>query len=182
MTLVMSMAFPKVVSFVTLFSLALGATIVPKGLSVLALSHVLFSIVAFCFLTLAALQASLVYIQNRTLKCPHRSLSIPLVTVLIQQLPPLQTMERLLFQMMSFGFMWLSASLFSAFLYIDDFIHFAHPQKIVLSACTWILFAFILYRHYRFGFRGLKAVQWTLIGLGLLTSVFLAQRLSLLKF
>lgn len=140
----------------------------------LALSHILFSIIAFGFLALAALQASLLYIQNRTLKRQPDSVYPPLLALF----PPLQTMERLLFQMMTLGFIWLNASLLTAILYIDDLVHFARPQKIVLSALTWALFAFILYRHYRFGFRGLKAIQWTFIGLALLTSAFLAGHLN----
>ena len=168
----------KVISVIPMLCLAFGYIMAPKHLSWLAFSHILFSIIAFGFLALAALQASLLYIQNRALKTQRGSVYPQLLALF----PPLQTMERLLFQMMTLGFVWLSASLLSAFLYIEDLVHFAHPQKIVLSALTWVLFALILYRHYCFGFRGLKAIQWTFIGLALLTSTFLAGRLTGLKF
>ncbi len=88
-------------------------------------------------------------------------------------------MERLLFQVIGLGFVLLSVSLCNAFFYLGDQIQ-AHQQKIILAALTWLLFAFLLYHRYRFGFRGRKAIQWTFMGLALLTTAFLAARLRLL--
>ncbi len=130
---------------------------------------------SFAFLSLAALQACLLYVQNRVLRTPLK----PRCLSLIHRIPPLQTMERFLFQVMRVGFVLLSVSLCNAFLYLGDQIH-AHQQKIILAALTWALFAFLLYRHYRFGFRGRKVIQWTFLGLALLTTAFAASRLSLL--
>lgn len=130
---------------------------------------------SFACLSLAALQAGLLYVQSRLLRSPLN----PICLDLIQRMPPLQTMERLLFQVMRLGFMLLSVSLCNAFLYLGDRIH-THPQKIILATATWALFAFLLYRHHRFGFRGRKAIQWTLTGFILLALVFVAARLSFL--
>ncbi len=127
-------------------------------------------------LGLASLQAGLLYVQNRLLRTPLS----PLCLSIAHRIPPLQTMERFLFQMMSLGFILLSISLCNAFLYLGDQLQ-AYQEKIMLCGLTWLLFAFLLYRHYRFGFRGLKAIQWTFIGLALLGSVFLAARLRLLN-
>lgn len=59
--------------------------------------HILSSIIAFSLLTIAALQAILLAIQEQRLR-------------LIRHLPPLQTMESLLFQMIGtfFQYHWLA--------------------------------------------------------------------------
>ena len=59
-------------------------------------AHILTSIIAFSLLNIAALQAVLLAIQDQQLKShPPKQL--------IQSLPPLQTMESLLFQMLGAG-------------------------------------------------------------------------------
>ncbi len=123
-------------------------------------------------LSVAALQAAVLYVQNRLLRSPS-----PLGTSLLDKMPPLETMERLLFQVIGLGFVLLSVALCNAFLYLGKHLQI-YPHKLILAALTWLLFAFLLYRHYRFGFRGRKAIQGTFLGLILLTMVFLAARLS----
>ncbi|MEY3880818.1 MAG: hypothetical protein RIQ94_1614 [Pseudomonadota bacterium] len=69
-------------------------------------THILTSIIAFSLLNIAAIQAILLAIQDQQLKShpPKR---------FIQSLPPLQTMESLLFQMLTTGIVFLSISLAS---------------------------------------------------------------------
>ncbi len=134
------------------------------------LIHILISILTFGILGLAALQATLLYYQNRILRNN-------VATGIVRILPPLQTMERLLFQIIWFGFLLLSASLLSSTLlsYTNLFTH--HPEKVILSLLAWCLFAGLLYGHYRSGLRGLTAIRWTLIGVSLLLGGYLAGKL-----
>ena len=60
------------------------------------LSHIALSVTAYSIFTLAAGQALLLYLQNRQLKHNYNS-------PLVRNLPPLQTMERLLFQFLLCG-------------------------------------------------------------------------------
>ncbi len=131
------------------------------------LIHILISILAFGILGMAALQATLVYLQSRFLR--HKP-----TQMMVQILPPLQTMESLLFQIIWFGFLLLSASMISAFLWMDEGIVNSRLQKIILSLLAWGLFAALLYGHHQSGLRGSKAIRWILIGVSLLVGAYLA--------
>ena len=124
-------------------------------------THILTSIIAFSLLNIAALQAILLAIQNQQLKShpPKR---------FIQSLPPLQTMEYLLFQMLTTGIVFLTLSLASGLLFIEDLFaqHLVH--KTVLSILAWIIFTGLLIGRSRYGWRGQTAIRWTLIGFALL--------------
>ena len=129
-------------------------------------THILTSIIAFSLLNIAAVQAILLAIQDQQLKShpPKR---------FIQSLPPLQTMESLLFQMLGTGIVFLTISLVSGFLFIDDLFaqHLVH--KTVLSILAWLIFTCLLIGRRRYGWRGQTAIQWTLIGfLSLLLAYF----------
>jgi ABC-type uncharacterized transport system permease subunit len=127
-------------------------------------THILSSIIAFSLLNIAALQAIFLAIQEQQLrKHPPRKI--------ILTLPPLQTMEALLFQMISTGIIFLTISLLSGFIFIDDLFaqHLVH--KTVLSILAWFIFSALLFGRMRYGWRGKTAIQWTLIGF---TSLLLA--------
>ncbi|MFZ9611037.1 MAG: cytochrome C assembly family protein [Methylococcales bacterium] len=135
-------------------------------------THILTSIIAFSLLNIAALQAILLAIQNQQLKShpPKR---------FIQSLPPLQTMEYLLFQMLTTGIVFLTLSLASGFLFIEDLFaqHLVH--KTVLSILAWIIFTGLLIGRSRYGWRGQTAIRWTLIGFALLLLAYFGSKLVL---
>lgn len=127
-------------------------------------THILSSIIAFSLLNIAALQAIFLAIQEQQLrKHPPRKI--------ILTLPPLQTMEVLLFQMISAGVVFLTVSLISGFIFIDDLFAQLLVHKTVLSILAWLIFSALLFGRSRYGWRGHTAVQWTLIGF---TSLLLA--------
>lgn len=119
--------------------------------------HIVSSIVAFSLLNIAALQAILLVIQNQQLKShPPKSY--------IQSLPSLETMESLLFQMIAAGVLFLSISLASGFLFVDDIFARHQVHKTLFSICAWLIFSGLLIGRLRFGWRGQTAVKWTLFG------------------
>ena len=124
-----------------------------RGLGV----HILFSILAYSLLGLAAVQAVLLSIQERGLHNRHPG-------GYIRALPPLETMETLLFQMIIIGFVLQTMSLASGFIYLEDMFaqHLVH--KTILSLVAWLVFAILLIGHWRYGWRGRTAVRWTLSG------------------
>lgn len=134
--------------------------------------HVLTSIIAFSLLNIAALQAILLAIQDRQLKnhAPKR---------FIQSLPPLQTMESLLFQMLSAGLFFLTISLVSGFIFIEDLFaqHLVH--KTVLSILAWLIFSGLLIGRSRYGWRGQTAIKWTLCGFVSLLLAYFGSKLVL---
>ncbi|MGB5199094.1 MAG: cytochrome c biogenesis protein CcsA [Sedimenticolaceae bacterium] len=131
--------------------------------------HVLTSMLAYSLLTLASVQAILLAVQNHYLRRHHPG-------GFIRALPPLQTMESLLFEMISIGFALLSVSLLTGFLYLDDMFaqHLVH--KTVLSIAAWIAFAVLLWGRYRFGWRGRKAIRWTLVGFAVLMLAYFGSK------
>ncbi|MCX7068552.1 MAG: cytochrome c biogenesis protein CcsA [Methylococcales bacterium] len=135
-------------------------------------THILTSIIAFSLLNIAALQAILLAIQDQQLKShpPKR---------FIHSLPSLQTMESLLFQMLGAGVFFLSISLISGFMFVENLFaqHLVH--KTVLSILAWIIFSSLLLGRSRYGWRGQIAIQWTLIGFVSLLLAYFGSKLVL---
>ena len=154
-------------------SFLLGATYTPRSdISLGIAAHILLSILASGMLTLAALQAVLLDLLMRQLK--HRQ-----THGLIDRLPPLQTMETLLFRMLWAGFILLSMALVLGALFIEDLFaqHLAH--KTSLSIAAWLIFAVLLWGIHQRGWRGKKAVRGTFIGLLVLMVGFFGSKLVL---
>lgn len=135
-------------------------------------THILTSIIAFSLLNIAALQAILLAFQDQQLKShpPKRY---------IQSLPPLQTMELLLFQMLGAGLFFLTISLLSGFIFIEDLFaqHLVH--KTVLAILAWFIFSGLLLGRVRYGWRGRTAIKWTLFGFGSLLLAYFGSKLVL---
>ncbi|MCG6966533.1 MAG: cytochrome c biogenesis protein CcsA [Chromatiaceae bacterium] len=131
--------------------------------------HVLTSMLAYSLLTLASAQALLLAVQDNHLRRHHPG-------GFIRALPPLQTMESLLFEMISLGFVLLSVALLTGFLYLEDMFaqHLVH--KTVLSIVAWVTFATLLWGRYRFGWRGRKAIRWTLVGFAVLMLAYFGSK------
>jgi ABC-type uncharacterized transport system permease subunit len=134
--------------------------------------HIFTSLLAYSILTLAALHSLLLGLQIRQLH-DHKP------NILVRTLPPLQDMESLLFKVIALGWVLLSLSLISGFMYLDDLFaqHVAH--KTILSILAWVVFAVLLYGHWRYGWRGKKAIRWTLAGFCLLMLAFFGSKFVL---
>jgi ABC-type uncharacterized transport system permease subunit len=119
--------------------------------------HILLSLLAYSLFTLAAVQAGLLAVQNRHLHNRHPG-------GFVRALPPLQTMEALLFEMIGLGFALLSLSLITGFMFLENMFiqHLAH--KTLLSIVSWVVFGTLLWGRFRFGWRGRIAIRWTLAG------------------
>jgi ABC-type uncharacterized transport system permease subunit len=134
--------------------------------------HIVVSMLAYSFLNIAALQAILLALQDWRLKTHHAS-------GFVRSLPPLQTMEKLLFQLIGAGFVLLSVSLVTGFLFVEDLFaqHLAH--KTVLSIAAWGVFAALLGGRWFRGWRGRIAIRWTLGGFAALMLAYFGSKLVL---
>jgi len=85
-------------------------------------------------------------------------------------------MERLLFEMITAGFLLLTLALISGFVFTDDLFaqHLAH--KTVLSMIAWVVFATLLGGRYLLGWRSRTALRWTLAGFILLMLAFFGSK------
>jgi ABC-type uncharacterized transport system permease subunit len=134
--------------------------------------HILISLVAYSLCALAAMHAILLAVQDSHIRNKHPG-------GFIRALPPLQTMENLLFQMLTAGFILLSLSLFSGILFLEDLFaqHLAH--KTVFSIIAWLVFGTLLWGRWRFGWRGRTAIRWTLSGFFFLMLAYFGSKLVL---
>ncbi len=132
--------------------------------------HVLLSLVAYGVLSLAAAQAVLVAIQRHYL-ATHKPGGF------MRALPPLDTTESLLFSLLGIGFVMLSAALVSGFVFLEDMFaqHLVH--KTILSCVGWAIFGVLLFGRWKFGWRGKKAVQWTLGGFTVLLLAYFGTKI-----
>ena len=134
--------------------------------------HVVFALIAYSVLSVAALLAILLAVQERALRLRHFS-------GIVRALPPLTLTESLLFQLIGVGFILLSVTLISGILFVENLFaqHLIH--KTVLSIAAWIVFGVLLYGRWRFGWRGKRAVRLTLLGMGLLLLAFFGSQFVL---
>lgn len=135
--------------------------------------HIVLSLAAYCVLFMAATQAILLHVQNRELK--HKSLHRIWVSVL----PPLQTMESLLFDLLLLGFGLLTIALPLGFLSVNNLIaqHLVH--KTFFSLLSWLIFGILLFGRWRMGWRGQRAIKFTLWGFGFLLVGFIGSKFVL---
>ncbi|MEH6550937.1 MAG: cytochrome c biogenesis protein CcsA [Pseudomonadales bacterium] len=132
-------------------------------------THVIISILAYSVLTIAAFQAVALWIQNHALKT--RS-----VAGIINALPPLQTMEMLLFRQVAIGLGLLTVAMASGALFLDDIFaqHLAH--KTAFTVIAWSIFAVLLWGRHKRGWRGYVAIRWTLIGFAALMLAYFGSK------
>jgi ABC-type uncharacterized transport system permease subunit len=134
---------------------ALADTVPTPGLTV----HLLISLAAYGFLALAVVQSIIMSLQDHRLRI-HSEASV------LSKLPPLETMEQLLFQLVGVGFVLLSLGLLSGFWFsarqLGDAFTFNHHT--VLSLIAWLIFGSLLLGHLKFGWRGKTATRWTIGG------------------
>lgn len=134
--------------------------------------HVITSLVAYSVLGLAALHAILLAIQNHYLH-GHQPGG------LIKLLPPLKTMENLLFETITIGFILLSIALMSGLVFLENMFaqHLAH--KTILSIAAWLVFATLLGGRVLLGWRGKTAIRWTLGGFASLMLAYFGSKFVL---
>jgi ABC-type uncharacterized transport system permease subunit len=135
--------------------------------------HIIVSMLAYCFLNIAAIQAILLAFQDWRLRTHHSN------AFLVRSLPPLQTMESLLFQLLTTGFLLLSISLASGFIFLENMFaqHLAH--KTILSIVAWLVFAIVLLGRLWYGWRGQMAIRWTLGGFFTLMLAYFGSKMVL---
>jgi len=122
-------------------------------------AHILIAILAYSLLTIASIQAVLYVYQERQIKS-HAS------PAMLSALPPLQTMETLLFRLLAIGFILLSLTLISGALFSQQIfgLPFEFKHHTVLALLGWAVFAGVLYTRFKNGIRGSKAAIWILSG------------------
>jgi ABC-type uncharacterized transport system permease subunit len=146
--------------------------VLPENLSIGLRLHILLSVTAYSLLSIAAVQAIILAFQERQLHNKHPTNSLRL-------LPPMQTMEEFLVQLLAIGFFLLSLSLSSGLMFVHDIFSQHLSHKVVLSILAWIIFALVLWGRWAKGWRGKTLIRWTLGGFSLLILAYFGSKLVL---
>ena len=151
------MVMPVAAAMIILDILQSSSHIIATGGSSGLLFHIMSSIIAYSILGLAAVYAIVLSIQNSLLH-RHQPGGV------LRFLPPLKTMESLLFETITIGFACLSVALISGLIFLENIFaqHLVH--KTALSIFAWIVFGILLFGHWFIGWRGRTAIRWTLGG------------------
>ena len=146
--------------------------------SPLFLLHIALSLLAYALFTIAALHAGMMALFEKRLHAHavHRALS---------NLPPLLTLERLLFHIISIGFVLLTLALASGILFSEQvfgkpfsFGHFTQ-HKTVFALLSWLTYGGLLVGRQRYGWRGHTAIVWSLTGFAMLVLAYIGSKVVL---
>lgn len=128
--------------------------------------HLIVAMLAYSLFTLAALHAVMMAVAERQLH--HAKLSSRIGT-----LPPLLTLENLLFRLIALAFVFLTLTVGSGVLFSEEV--FGKPltwnHKTIFTIASWLLFGILLAGRHLRGWRGRVAQRWTVAGF---TCLFLA--------
>ena len=145
-----------------------------NNLSFVLEAHILAAMLAYSLFTIAVLHASLMSLVEKRL---HQA-TLPRV---LQGLPPLLTMETLLFRIIGAGFVLLTLTLVSGVVFSDQL--FGKPwqfnHKMLFGLISWCVFAVLLLGHHYKGWRGRTAVRWTMSGFIFLLLAYLGTKFVL---
>lgn len=136
-----------------------GGKPMAHGAETMYVLHLLMAFTAYGLFGIATLHAVLISLAERHL---HR----PVPPRLVADLPPLLTLERLLFRMIEAGFILLTLTLITGVLFSESI--FGKPlvfnHMTVFGVISWLVyFALLVGRRLR-GWRGRKAIHWALAG------------------
>ena len=136
--------------------------------------HFLMAMLAYSLFTLAALHALLMAAAEKGL---HRGRISPLLA----GLPPLLTMEALLFRLIHVAFVLLTLTLLSGIFFSESLFGKAltFNHKTVFAFLSWAIFAALLAGRHLRGWRGRVALRWTLAGFAALLLAYVGSRFVL---
>lgn len=134
-------------------------------------AHFMMAMLAYSLFTLAALHALLMAAAEKRLHKGRMSRALG-------GLPPLLTMETLLFRLIAIAFVLLTLTLGTGIVFSKALFGkaFRFDHKTVFAIASWLMFgALLVGRHFR-GWRGRVALRWTLAGFVTLLLAYVGSR------
>ncbi|HUK03937.1 MAG TPA: cytochrome c biogenesis protein CcsA [Burkholderiales bacterium] len=135
--------------------------------------HLLLAMLAYSLFTIAILHAVLMAVAERRLHRKDGSV--------LGALPPLLTLERLLFRLIGAAFVLLTLTLATGMVFSETLfgrsMRFEH--KTVFGILSWLTFGVLLAGRWLYGWRGRTALRWTLSGFVLLVLAYIGSRFVL---
>jgi ABC-type uncharacterized transport system permease subunit len=149
-------------------------------------AHLALAMIAYSLAVIAALHAALMALVQRELHRPRgakaaREPAQPQDGGPLGSLPPLLTLERLLFRVIALAFVFLTLTLATGIAFSETLfgraLRFDH--KTVFALLSWATFAALLVGRHRYGWRGRLALRGTLTGFVLLLLAYVGSRFVL---
>ena len=131
--------------------------------------HAWLALLAYATLAIAALLAVMLWFQERALRQKQ-------LHGWLRALPPLTQLETLLFRSLTAGFALLTVALVTGVVFVQDLLSQHLWHKTSLSVASWLVFAWLLYGRWRYGWRGPRAVKLTLVAMALLALAFFGSK------
>jgi ABC-type uncharacterized transport system permease subunit len=135
--------------------------------------HLMLAMVAYSLFVIALLHAMVMMVAERQLHLKSGFAAM--------NLPPLLTLEKLLFRVIGAAFFFLTLTLASGILFSEKL--FGRPltadHKTVFAVLSWITFGLLLAGRLLYGWRGRTALRWTLGGFVLLILAYVGSRFVL---
>lgn len=134
--------------------------------------HLALAMVAYSLFVIALLHATLMALVERRL---HQKGSF------FAGLPPLLTLEQLLFRVIAAAFVFLTLTLATGVLFSETLFGRAlrADHKTVFALLSWLTFGLLLAGRVLYGWRGRTALRWTLSGFVLLVFAYVGSRFVL---
>ncbi len=144
----------------------------PQGetISIAIMIHIMLSVIAYSILALGALEASLIQVLRYRLKNKKTN-------TIDSIMPPLQTLEKILFHTITSGTLILTTAIITGAYFVENFFSFELIPKTTLTLMALGLFSILLIGRYRFNWGGQLAVRMTLAGYGFLFLGFIGVKI-----
>lgn len=155
------LVFPLAAISVLFASLFPSVNLLNASANITSLIHILLSILTFSVLCMAAALSLVVSLQEYLLRSSHTE-------GILRSLPPLESMEHFLFQALWMGFLLLTSDLILSFFAFSHLFGAMLIHKTILSLLAWVVFATLLIGRLAFGWRGIKALHLTFLGVFLI--------------
>lgn len=136
--------------------------------------HVGASILAYCLFAIATLLAVLIVLLERDLH-RHR------MSALMHFLPPLLSLEKLMFQAIGIGFILLTLSIIGGTFFSEHLFGqaFRLTHKAVFGFIAWIIYGLLLWLRFSHSWRGQKAAWWIMTGFASLMLAYVGSKFIL---
>jgi ABC-type uncharacterized transport system permease subunit len=135
--------------------------------------HLALAMLAYALFIIALLHATLMAFVERGLHQRNRRF--------FENLPPLLTLETLLFRVIAAAFVFLTLTLVTGIAFSEALFGRAlsFDHKTVFAVLSWVTFGLLLAGRWRYGWRGRTALRWTLAGFVMLLLAYVGSRFVL---
>jgi ABC-type uncharacterized transport system permease subunit len=159
-----------------------GVRVLPYSAAPMFKLHFLIANIAYGLFVIAALHAILMLMVEKRLQnmrgTATRHTSNSWVSSWLDTLPPLLTLEKLLFRLISAGFVLLTLTLISGVAFNEQLVDkaFKLDHKTVFAILSWLMFGALLTARRVSGWRGRAALRWVLASFVALLLAYVGSR------